>query len=446
MSGSWQWVVLFAWLVVQNWAWAALLQLEVDGSRVERELKELRRFSDTAAPNVTRILYTQSDSDARDYLRRLFKEEDLIVREDAIGNIFARWPGQSPDSPAIGTGSHFDAIPFSGMYDGTVGVVGALEAIRALKRSGFRPVRSIEILAFTSEEPTRFGIGCLGSRALTGLAKPEDLKKLVDTNNTSFDQARFRAGYTDKVVNIELSESYYDGFIELHIEQGPELEKGGIDVGVVTAIAAPAQLEVTFRGDGGHAGALLMHLRNDALLAGAELAIDAEKAALSKGTRDTVVTSGSFEIAPNTVNSVPRHAKLGIDVRDIDEQRRDAVLEIIINRAVEIATARGVEHSVRVSNKDPPAESSLELVRLLEDSADQLNFSHKRMVSRAYHDSLFMAAKFRAAMLFIPCRDGISHRPDEYASEEAISKGVLTLAHTLAKLSSSAPREDEPDL
>ncbi|KAJ8901595.1 hypothetical protein NDN08_003803 [Rhodosorus marinus] len=446
MSGIWQWVVFFVCLVVENWVWAASLRLEVDGSRVESELKELRRFSDTAAPDVTRILYTQSDLDARDYLRRLFKEEGLVIREDAIGNIFARWPGKSADSPAIGTGSHCDAIPFSGMYDGTVGVVGALEAIRALKRSGFRPVRSIEILVFTSEEPTRFGIGCLGSRALTGVLKPLDLMKLLDVNNTSFDQARFAAGYTDKLENIELSESYYDGFIELHIEQGPELEKGGIDVGVVTAIAAPAQLEVTFKGDGGHAGALLMHLRNDALLAGAELAIETEKAALAKGTRDTVVTTGSFDIAPNTVNSVPRHAKLGIDVRDIDEQRRDSVLEIIISRAAEIATARRVEHSVRVLNKDSPADSAVELVRALEDSADQLNFSHQRMVSRAYHDSLFIAAKFPTAMLFIPCRDGISHRPDEYASEEAISKGVLALAHTLAKLSSAAPQEDEPDL
>src|SRR3954468_1601275 len=149
------------------------MTLAIDGERLSRELDTLATFSDAPAPAVTRIVYSDADRRARRYVKGLFTDAGLAIREDAVGNTFARWQGSDPSLPAVATGSHIDAIPHAGMYDGTVGVLGGLEAMRALKRGGLRPRRSIELVMFTSEEPTRFGIGCLGSRLLSGSLDPD---------------------------------------------------------------------------------------------------------------------------------------------------------------------------------------------------------------------------------------------------------------------------------
>src|SRR5437016_3115572 len=164
------------------------LRITVDASRLGRELDELAVFSDAEAPAVTRVLYTDADLRARAFLKKLCAAAGLTVREDAIGNLFARWPGSDPSLPAVGTGSHADAIPHSGRYDGTVGVLGGLEAIRALQAAGFRPKRSIELVMFTSEEPTRFGIGCLGSRLLSGTTSADVVRQLKDSDGNTVDE------------------------------------------------------------------------------------------------------------------------------------------------------------------------------------------------------------------------------------------------------------------
>jgi ureidoglycolate amidohydrolase len=203
--------------------------LSVDTQSLQKQIDELATFSDTPAPSVTRILYTEKDVLARRYIKNLMGLSGLSVREDAVGNIFGRWDGYEPKLPAVATGSHIDAIPYSGKYDGVIGVLGAIEAINSLKRSGFKPRRSLEIILFTSEEPTRFGISCLGSRLLAGsevLVKA--LKTTVDGQNRSFLDAARAAGYAkdqDDLSSVFLRKGSYSAFVELHIEQGPILEE-----------------------------------------------------------------------------------------------------------------------------------------------------------------------------------------------------------------------------
>lgn len=409
--------------------------MRIDGDRLVGELLELAKFSDAPAPAVTRVVFTERDVEARAWLKKLFGEAGLTIREDGIGNVFARWEGSEPSLPAVGTGSHIDAIPHSGLYDGCVGVLGGLEAIRALQRSGFAPRRSIELLVFNSEEPTRFGIGCTGSRALAGQLSAGALEKLQDAEGISYPDAARSAGFSGRLDNLRLANDYYSAFVELHIEQGPLLEHDGVPVGAVTAIAAPASLEVQIHGEGGHAGALLMRDRHDALCAAAECVLAVEKHALSTNAVDTVGTVGILDIHPRAVNSVPSQVFLTIDCRDTDAARRDGVLDAIAASFAEIAGRRGVRIESKLLNADPPATCDPTIIAAIDSACGELNLGCKHMVSRAYHDSLFMARVCPTGMIFIPCRDGVSHRPDEFSSPEAIAAGTAVLASVLARLS-----------
>jgi len=415
---------------------AAKQKFEINIARLQREIDQLALITEAQPPVVTRVLFSEADLRARQFVKKLCGEAGLSFREDAVGNMFARWDGLEKNLPAIATGSHIDAIPNAGKYDGVVGVLGAIEAIRALKQAGFRPRRSIELIVFTAEEPTRFGIGCIGSRILSGVLAAKKAAGLQDRVGVSLDQWRRRAGYNGRNLNsVRLAKNCYAGFIELHIEQGPILEKEKISIGIVEKIAAPSTVRMQLTGVGGHAGAVLMPERHDAGLAAAEIALAVEKAALTSGSPDTVGTTGIFKIEPGAVNSVPCKAYLEIDLRDTRLRSRDAAVRKIEAAAKNICKRRGVRLKMERLNVDPPAFCDRSLVETISNVCSRLGVSHKRMISRAYHDSLFMAQVCPATMIFIPCRGGVSHRPDEYSSPKQIEIGVRVLAETLAAAS-----------
>jgi ureidoglycolate amidohydrolase len=406
----------------------------IDAARLSAELETLAAISEAPAPVVTRVVFSDSDLRAREYVKILCRDAGLEVREDAAGNTFARWNGIEPGLPPVATGSHIDAIPNAGRFDGTVGVLGGLEAIRALQRAGARPRRSIELIVFTSEEPTRFGIGCLGSRLLAGVLDASAGERLRDKESRTLDEVRSAAGFGGSLSTVRLDSGHYSAFVELHIEQGPLLEQRQVTLGVVTAIAAPASLRLTIEGEGGHAGTVLMPSRHDAFLAAAEIALALENAAKSSGAIDTVATTGVCDVFPGVVNSIPGRVKLEIDVRDTVEQRRDVVLHGLQDACAEISGRRGVRVHSEIINADAPTECAPPVISALERAASAHGLPYDRMVSRAYHDSLFMARIAPTGMLFIPCRGGVSHRPDEYASPEAIGQGALVLAEALLEL------------
>ncbi|HEY1756754.1 MAG TPA: M20 family metallo-hydrolase [Bryobacteraceae bacterium] len=408
--------------------------MTIDAARLESELEQLATFSEADPPAVTRVVFTKTDQRAREYIKSLALAAKLTVREDAGGNTFARWAGSEPGLPAVATGSHIDAIPNAGRFDGTVGVLGGLEAIRTLQASGFQPRCSIELIMFTAEEPTRFGIGCLGSRLLAGSLDASAGDRLRDKQGRSLDDVRKEAGFAGSLDSVRLSAGYYSAFIELHIEQGPLLEREGTPLGIVTAIAAPASLRLTIEGEGGHAGAVLMPDRHDAFLAAAEIALAVEAAAKNTGAIDTVATTGVCDVFPGAVNSIPSRVIMMLDIRDIDGARRDAVVRATEAASREISARRGVKIVAETINADDPAACDPGLIATLAAAAETCQLRSREMVSRAYHDSLFMSRIAPVAMLFIPCRNGYSHRPDEYASSEHIAQGAATLAEALRSL------------
>jgi N-carbamoyl-L-amino-acid hydrolase len=403
--------------------------------KIFSELETLAAFSGTSKPGVTRVVFSQSDMEARTWFKLLCLGAGLELREDAVGNTFATWKGSEPQLARVGAGSHIDAIPHSGKYDGTVGVLGGLEAIRTLQASGFRPRRSIELLLFTSEEPTRFGIGCLGSRLLAGALDPIAADRLQDAEGKPLSKIRAQAGFSGTLDSVKLPPGYYHGFLELHIEQGPLLERDQIQLGIVTSIAAPSSFRLTIEGEGGHAGAVLMPQRRDAFLAAAEIALAVESAARATGAIDTVATCGVCEVFPGVINGIPSRVKLEFDIRDTDTERRDTVVQALETACDRMRAKRGTVIQMHTLNSDAPATCDPTLIDVLKRACESEGCSYSWMVSRAYHDSLFISRIAPVSMLFIPCKAAVSHRPDEYASPEDIANGVRVLANALAQLS-----------
>jgi ureidoglycolate amidohydrolase len=434
------------------------MNLSINTDRLLRELHHLATLTDCPPAQdkslpepvtaVTRIVFTPRDLEARAWIKNLALAAGFLVREDPVGNTFLRWLGTDDDAPAVGTGSHTDAIPHSGMYDGTVGVLGGLEAMRSLQEAGFVPRRSLETLMFTSEEPTRFGIGCLGSRLMGGVLDPATADSLPDRLAESEPSAptgltlrdvRAAAGFTGSLAEVKLPASHYHAWVELHIEQGPLLERGAIDLGIVTHIAAPASYRYTIEGFGGHAGALLMPDRRDALCAAAELILHIEQLALAANREargvDTVATVGSLSVHPGNINAVPSRVQLTLDIRDTDAARRDGIMDGLHAEIAALETRRGVRITEETINADQPTVSDPRIVAALEEVCREERATYRKLVSRAYHDTSFMARVCPVAMLFIPCRAGVSHRPDEYSTPESIALGTRILAKTLAALS-----------
>jgi len=315
-----------------------------------------------------------------------------------------------------------------------VGVLGGIEALIALRRAGHVPRRSLEVIMFTAEEPTRFGIGCLGSRLLAGAISLEKARALRDGDGRSLEELHASAGCTSGLESVRLPQSAYHAFVELHIEQGPVLDRAGVPIGLVEHIAGPSSYRVVVHGEGGHAGAVLMPDRHDASLAAAEIALAVERAAKSSGSEDTVGTTGVFRVEPGAVNSVPFRATLEIDLRDTGLESREQALLEIRQAAEECCSRRGLRLEFIEVNADPPAAGDARTITVAEQVCRELGVRCQRMISRAYHDSLFMARVCPTTMIFIPCRNGWSHRPEEFAEPQHIATGTEVLAHTLAQL------------
>ncbi len=379
-------------------------RLNIDG--LLAELKALSQISEAEPPVVTRVVFSEADLRARAYVKNLCAKAGLVVHEDAIGNMFARWQGSQPDLAPVGTGSHIDAIPNAGLYDGCVGVLGGLEAIRVLQHLGFKPRRSIELVIFTAEEPTRFGIGCLGSRMMAGLLSPQQALGLRDKEDRGLEELRTQAGFAGALESVALAVGRFHQFVELHIEQGPILEQEGIDIGLVTQIAAPASMRVLIEGEGGHAGGKLMPGRKDALAGAAEIILALEASAKSSGAIDTVATVGICEVFPGAVNSIPSRVRMETDIRDTAGARRDRVLDALKATCAEVASRRGLTITATLVNADLPATCDATILAVMEAAAAEAGKSYKRMVSRAYHDSLFMAHITRLPCCSFPAAAG----------------------------------------
>jgi allantoate deiminase len=392
-------------------------------------LDELARLGGGPDGGVTRVAWSPELFAAYRWVGDRLRELGLEVEVDAAGNLLAKWSAGS-GSPVL-VGSHLDTVPSGGRFDGVLGVVSALHAVRRLKAEGFEPARPLWVVAFMDEEGTRFDAALFGSRAFTG----EDVTGLgerVDANGVSLREAMAAAGYdvaragdADRVADV-------GAYLELHIEQGPVLEAAGIEIGVVTSIVGLRGYRVRLTGQANHAGTTPMALRRDALAGAARIALELREAARS---REAVTANvGKLTVAPGGANVVPGLADFTLDVRATTGAGLAELEQIVEETVARIAAEEGLAVDLQQTFALEPLELDPMLVDVVARAAATEGASSLRMPSGAGHDAMLIGRRAPAAMIFVPSRGGISHCPDEYSSPAHIALGVGVLASALREL------------
>jgi allantoate deiminase len=368
---------------------------------------------------ITRRFLTPPVHEVHAHLRSQMEALGMDVRTDAVGNLRGIWRPARPDGPRLIIGSHIDTVPDAGAFDGVLGVTLALEWVRLAQEVAL-PL-PIEVIAFSEEEGIRFGLPFIGSRAVAGRFDPA-LLELRDADGISvahairafdLDPLAFDAAQVDRDVI---------GFVEVHIEQGPVLEAGGLSVAAVTGIVGQTRLSLQFSGHANHAGTTPMPLRRDALAAAAEWIAAVET--IASRTDGLVATVGKIAVEPNATNVIPGIARVSLDVRHARDPRREAAVEELVDRARAIADRRGIGIELTRQLNEPAVSMDERLTAYLSDAIEAAGFPSKSMPSGAGHDAMVMSTRVPAAMLFLRSPGGISHHPAETVREEDVEASL----------------------
>jgi hydantoinase/carbamoylase family amidase len=398
-------------------------------------LAEFGRVGPTA---VTRLAFTAEDEAAHTFIAERMRAIGLQTRTDAFGNLFGRRPGLEEAAPVILTGSHLDGPPYGGMFDGTTGVMCALEAVRAINHSSLALTHPLEVVAIRCEHLDRFGTSCLGSRAMSGKLTEDDLDRLVDKQTgESLREALLAAGHLRQpLASVHVGERV-GAFVELHIEQGRVLEDARNRLGVVTAIAGPTRFLVRLEGVADHSGGTPMTLRRDAFCGAAEVALALER--LAGSTSSSVGTIGVIEVSPGAMHTVPGLVEFAVDIRGVDATEKAALVRHFQSEMEAIAARRGLQLSWKCSVDEPPVPCSETVRRAIRDALMDEGLSHIEMPSGGGHDAQHLARCTDIGMIFVPSVDGISHTPQERTNWDDLALGAQALRLSLERLDAALP-------
>lgn len=403
-------------------------------SRLAARFGALSKIGATQEGGTTRVAYSTEDREAKEQLMAWMREAGLEVREDAVGNVFGRISGSRPELPIVLTGSHIDSVPNGGRFDGVAGVLSALEVAQTWREEGYLPERSLEIVAFADEEGSRFHASLTGSHFMMGELTLDSVRHYRDDDGQTFEQVLRADGLDAAGVGEAVRRpENFRAYIELHIEQGEVLEKRNLPIGVVSGIAGPAWIDMRWRGRASHAGTTPMNMRRDALAGAGEFVSTLEKLP-SRYSPTAVATVGKFDVYPNGSNVIPGEVRLVVDVRDIDLDSRDRLLDAIIEEAASIAANRGLEVGSEVNIKIDPTAMEPSLRMMIREAIERAGLPVFELTSGAGHDAMVVGRHVPSAMIFIRCREGISHNPAEWASLADLAVGVRVLDDTLRRL------------
>nr|WP_263323591.1 Zn-dependent hydrolase [Neobacillus sp. Marseille-Q6967] len=400
-------------------------------ARIEKHIDTLSNFTATPGNGTTRLTYSKEDLQARNYIKEKMKEIGLQVREDGFGNIFGKLEGTLKDAPSVLIGSHFDSVPNGGSYDGPAGVVAGLEVASLFAKNQLKPKYPLEIIALIEEEGSRFGGGLMGSRGIVGMLSEDDFKSLKDKDGVTTEEAMVKIGLDPSLPKKRDSKTM-KAFLELHIEQGPILEEKGIPIGIVESIVSLTQLEVTVKGQAGHAGTTPMDRRADALVAAAKMIAQLPELAEEEGN-GTVITTGQLNVFPNGSNVIPDKVVFSVDIRSGKEEN---VLNVIekVKELVDFYSGNGIQTSVEQLLYVQPKMMNKDILSLLKKKTSEFNVPYCSINSGAGHDAMVFSDYTDVGMLFIPSKNGLSHCPEEWSDSRHLAMAVQIFYEAAKKL------------
>jgi len=405
----------------------------MDKAWVVATLDGIARFG-KGERGFSRLVFGEAEWGAVEYVTGLMREADLAVRTDAFGNVIGRLEGREPGASVVATGSHVDTVPEGGNFDGVVGVIAGLGALMRLKARGLLR-HPVEAMVFRGEESARFSIHTMGSKVMAGIASVEAWRKLQDHGGTTLAQALAARGLDlERIPEAVRRPDEFKAFVEMHIEQGPVLEEAGIPIGVVEAIAGPVRLKISVEGTASHSGTTPMGKRRDALVSAAQVVLAVQDEAAKRAERRIVGTVGVMKVHPGAMNVVPGRVEMWVDIRGIDAEDVAATARAVREAAARIADREGTRIRLETLSTDTPVPMDSDVIQTIEAACRRVGVAYRRMPSGAGHDAMNMAKLAPAGMIFIPCRRGVSHNPDEYAAPEDILTGIDVLTETLAAL------------
>lgn len=402
--------------------------------RLENDFSALGRIGLLENGGYTRLAFSDEDMEARRWLKQAMEDAGLDVSIDPFGNMRGRREGME-DLPAVMIGSHIDTVPEGGNYDGVVGVLAGLEVVRALNDAGVTTRRPVEVVNFSAEESSRFGMATMGSKAMAGKIELATLKSLTDKDGISLYEALKECGYdADDIASTRIDHAGIHAFLELHVEQGPVLEDSDCSLGIVSAIAAPTRFKVCIEGRADHSGNTPMHMRKDALAGASELVLGVERITASEAGPATVGTVGYQFVTPGAMNVVPGKVELGIDLRDVVMFDKNGAVEKVIALMKDIGERRNLTITWEQLSNDEPVNLSERIIDLLRETAAEIGQATVLMPSGAGHDAMNMAPLTATGMIFIPSIGGISHNISEESRMDDICTGAELLLQTVVKL------------
>jgi beta-ureidopropionase / N-carbamoyl-L-amino-acid hydrolase len=412
--------------------------ITINKRRLLRDLNAMSRIGIGDHGSVTRLVFSIKELRSRQFLIHLMRQAGLQIHIDRIGNIFGRLNGANPKAPAVLAGSHLDTVLHGGKFDGTMGVIGALEAVRTLKEQKVTLRSPVEVVCFVGEESSRFGYSTLGSSLVAGEVHGADLSNAADAQGTKLEDILYSLGiYRSNLRSMRRDPASVKAYLELHIEQGPILEAKKKPIGVVTSIAAPTRFRVVFTGQADHSGTTPMEMRKDALVAASELIVAVEKISrrYSRMEKGRVVgTVGAMKIEPGVINAIPGKAELSVDIRSITASAKNRVVRLVQAKIREIARRRHVQIAILPIREENPVPLDKRLVHLLKECCEAKGIAYEVMPSGAGHDAMQMAKITPSGMLFIPSRRGISHSPLEWSDPEDICLGTQLLLDSIVRV------------
>jgi N-carbamoyl-L-amino-acid hydrolase len=409
-------------------------QLSINGDRLNETINRLAKIGKQPSGSICRLAFTPEDLQARYLVQQWMVDVGMTVRTDAAGNLIGRYGGVHADAPALATGSHIDTVPSGGQFDGVLGVLAGIEVVRTLRASNLRLRHPLEVIVFSDEESTM--IGCQAVAGTVLLRSPERYQP--KTGASIQDCLEMVGGDWATLTTARRSRSDLAAFVELHVEQGAVLEHTGKAIGVVQGVVGMRRSTITILGSANHAGTTPMEMRQDALIAAAQIVLAVRDIAL-KMPSQPVATVGFLTVSPNAVNIIPGRVELSVDMRDLSQDCLEEMVAQLERATQAIATATHTTITITPLLAVGPTPAAADIEAAIATACEQLHLSYCHLPSRAGHDALEVGRITDMGMIFVPSQAGVSHSEAEYTAPEQCTQGANVLLHTLLQLDQHYP-------